>query len=55
MSEYLYEMMLSVGDNATDEEIMYLMATRRVAINRKKNYQKELNDYGEESINNIYC
>ena len=55
MNEYLYEMELSIGDNATDEEVMYVMATKRVAFNIKKRLQKENNIYGKESNYNLYC
>lgn len=54
MNEYLYEMELSIGDNATDEEVMYVMATKRVAFNRKKNYQKEKFNHGENSNYDIH-
>ena len=55
MSEYLYEMMMSVEDNLTDEERFYVMARTRCSANRKKNYQKELENNGKESNYDFYC
>ena len=55
MNEYLMEMELSQEDNLSDEEIMIVNSYQKVHINRKKNKQKENNNYGKESNYNFYC
>ena len=55
MNEYLLEMELSYEDNLSDEEIMIVNSYREVRVNRKKNKQKENNDYEKESNYNLYC
>ena len=55
MNEYLMEMELSTKDNLSDEEIMIVNSYQKVRINRKKNKQKENNNYGKESNYNLYC
>ena len=55
MNEYLLEMELSTEDNLSDEEIMIVNSYQKVRINRKKNKQKENNNYGKESNYNFYC
>ena len=55
MNEYLMEMELSQEDNLSDEEIMIVNSYQKVRINRKKNKQKENNNYGKESNYNFYC
>ena len=55
MNEYLIEMELSTEDNLSDEEIMIVNSYQKVRINRKKNKQKENNNYGKESNYNFYC
>lgn len=55
MNEYLIEMELSQEDNLSDEEIMIMNSYHKVRINRKKNKQKENNNYGKESNYNFYC
>ena len=55
MNEYLMEMELSTEDNLSDEEIMIVNSYQKVRINRKKNKQKENNNYGKESNYNFYC
>ena len=55
MNEYLMEMELSQVDNLSDEEIMIVNSYQKVHINRKKNKQKENNNYGKESNYNFYC
>ena len=58
MNEYLIEMMLSQEDatkRLSDEEIMIVNSYQKVRINRKKNKQKENNNYGKESNYNFYC
>lgn len=49
------EMELSIGDNLSDEEIMLMVANKKLHTNRRKNYQKENEFYGEESNYDIYC
>ena len=51
MNEYLYEMTMDLSD----EEFMWVVANNRLHINRRKNYQKENEFYGEESDYNLYC
>ena len=51
MNEYLYEMTMDLSD----EEFMLVVANNRLHINRRKNYQKENEFYGEESDYNLYC
>ena len=58
MNEYLIEMELSTEDatkRLSDEEIMIVNSYQKVRINRKKNKQKENNNYGKESNYNFYC
>ena len=55
MNEYLYEMMLSQEDNLSDEELMIEVSNFKLCTNRKKNKQKENNNYGKESNYNLYC
>lgn len=55
MNEYLYEMELSTQDNLSDEEIMIEVSNTKLHTNRKKNKQKENNNYGKESNYNLYC
>ena len=55
MNEYLIEMELSTKDNLSDEEIMIVVSNRKLHTNRKKNKQKENNNYGKESNYNLYC
>ena len=55
MNEYLMEMELSYVDNLSDEEIMIVVSNRKLHTNRKKNKQKENNNYGKESNYNLYC
>ena len=55
MNEYLIEMELSTKDNLSDEEIMIVNSYQKVHTNRKKNKQKENNNYGKESNYNFYC
>ena len=55
MNEYLIEMELSSVDNLSDEEIMIVVSNRKLHTNRKKNKQKENNNYGKESNYNLYC
>ena len=58
MNEYLIEMMLSQEDatkRLSDEEIIIEVSNRKVHTNRKKNKQKENNNYGKESNYNFYC
>ena len=55
MNEYLMEMELSSVDNLSDEEIMIVVSNRKLHTNRKKNKQKENNNYGKESNYNLYC
>ena len=45
MNEYLIEMELSQKDNLSDEEIMIVVSNRKLHTNRKKNKQKENNNY----------
>lgn len=54
MNEYLMEMQLSVGDNLSDEEVMYVVANAKLSANRKKNKQKEKYIYGKESDYDFY-
>lgn len=51
MSEYFYEMTMDMSD----EEFMLLVANNRASSNRRKNYQKENEFYGEESNYDFYC
>lgn len=39
----------------SDEEFMLVMANNRLRTNRRKNYQKENDVYGEESNYDFYC
>ena len=56
MNEYLYEISISPnGENLNDEEIMIVVSNRKLHTNRKKNKQKENDDYGKESNYNLYC
>ena len=55
MNDYLMEMMLSTEDNLSDEEIMIEVSNRKLHTKRKKNKQKENNNYGKESNYNFYC
>lgn len=51
MSEYQLEMMMDLSD----EEFMLVVHNNKLHINRRKNYQKENEFYGEESNYDIYC
>lgn len=57
MNEYLYEIGFEeiCESNLSDEEIMIVNSYQKVRINRKKNKQKENNNYGKESNYNLYC
>lgn len=51
MNEYLYEM----TKDLSDEEFMWVVYNKKLNTNRRKNYQKENEFYGEESDYNLYC
>ena len=51
MNEYLYEMTMDLSD----EEFMLVVHNNKLHTNRRKNYQKENEFYGEESNYDIYC
>lgn len=55
MNEYLMEMQLSVGDNLSDEEMMYELAYLKVHSNRKNRNKKENIESGKESDYDFYC
>ena len=56
MNEYLMENRFSpIGETLSDEEIMIVVSNRKLHTNRKKNKQKENNNYGKESNYNFYC
>lgn len=51
MNEYLYEM----TKDLSDEEFMWVVYNKKLNTNRRKNYQKENEFYGEESDYNLHC
>ena len=57
MNEYLYEIAFEeiCESDMSDEEIMIVVSNRKLHTNRKKNKQKENNNYGKESNYNLYC
>ena len=57
MNEYLYEIAFEeiCESDISDEEIMIVVSNRKLHTNRKKNKQKENNNYGKESNYNFYC
>ena len=57
MNEYLMEIAFEeiCESDISDEEIMIVNSYQKVRINRKKNKQKENNNYGKESNYNFYC
>lgn len=56
MNEYLMENRFSPnGETLNDEELMIVVSNRKLHTNRKKNKQKENNNYGKESNYNFYC
>lgn len=57
MNEYLMEIAFEeiCESDISDEEIMIEVSNRKLHTNRKKNKQKENNNYGKESNYNFYC
>lgn len=57
MNEYLMEYAFEdfCESDLSDEEIMIVVSNKKVHTNRKKNKQKENNNYGKESNYNFYC
>jgi hypothetical protein len=57
MNEYLYEIRFAefFKTDLSDEEIIYMVANEKVHTNRKKKYQKEKFNNGEESDYDFYC
>lgn len=55
MNEYLYEIDFQRENNLSDEEMMIVVANKKLQTNRKEKIQKESRKYGKESHYDFYC